>query len=381
MVLPRPMSSARQPPSPSEVILAQPAQPLQLVVAQGAPPGPAGAAMSSGSASRSRSSRSQPLGSTGTCSPSTSTVPVSAAPRASRPVSGFELALAGLAGDVGVDEHPLVAQPHDRAVRLGEPVHLGGGQPLAAERDLPVEAGQVARRRGTTAGRTAPRSRSPTTAAGAQALDQRSGPVHLDPGRGQPVGGPREQVLDVGVGQHELVRHGAVQQPVQPRPGAGGAADGDASRRSWPGRRSPGSRPSHRSAASTTSDGSARLCSCTHRAELGAAPDRRPPAAATAARRSRAPADTSAAHCAQPGHLDGPGGGERAWSPVARTAPGERGIASATASRNARTRPSASARRRSASTGTARAAAGMASASSRIRRASASSNGPARQES
>ncbi|WP_285608706.1 hypothetical protein [Actinokineospora globicatena] len=64
-------------------------------------------------------------------------------------------------------------------------------------------------------------------------------------------------------------------------------------------------------------------------------------------------------------------------SPVSQGAPGVRGIVSAMASNNDRSRPSASGSR-SSWTGAARAAAGMASARARTRSMSAMSYGPTR---
>ena len=67
----------------------------------------------------------------------------------------FEDPLARLPGQLGIDQHPLVAQPDHRARRLGQLVHLGLGQGIIAKSNLPAEverrvpteeAGQVGRR-------------------------------------------------------------------------------------------------------------------------------------------------------------------------------------------------------------------------------------------
>lgn len=121
----------------------------------------------------------------------------------------LHLTVGGLAGRLGVDQHPLVAQPYDRAVRLGQPVHLGGGQRVVTERQVPVEAEQPA----GLAVDHRPR---------AHAAHQLARPVHVD------AGGPaRQQVGDLVVGELQLVGHLGVEQPFQRRPPPGRPAQLD----------------------------------------------------------------------------------------------------------------------------------------------------------
>ena len=99
-------------------------------------------------------------------------------------------------------------------------VHLGLGQRVAAQRELPVEAGQViAAEEGRHVGRGTVALAD--DGAGAQAAYQLPWPVHLDPGRAQAFRGPAEQILHVLVGQGQHVGDGAVEQPFQRRPRRG----------------------------------------------------------------------------------------------------------------------------------------------------------------
>ena len=141
-------------------------------------------------------------------------------------VEQAQFALAGLADERRVDQHPLVPQPHDRAVGLGERVHLALGERVAAERQLPAELEQflALEEAGAVRGRA---GRGAYHRGRAQVLRQVAGPVHGDPGRAEPGRGDAEQVGQLLLGQGEDVGDVLLGQPVQRRPDAGRAAHGE----------------------------------------------------------------------------------------------------------------------------------------------------------
>ena len=252
--------------------------------------------------------------------------------------------LAGLAGQVGIDEHPLVAQPDHRAGRLGELVQLRLGQRRrSAQRNLPAEverrvaaeeSGQVARRPVRRGDRRPRGERPPETAR----------PVQLDPGRRQAAAPPRPAA-------RRPPRPPTPSDPVRRSPAAGRVAPtrGPARRiASVASIRARGPKPATSSAqtsyASRTSVGSFRLCSCTTALKasdsaISIRNEIRTPVSS--------PTDTSSAHDRS---RSARCGATPANSPVlcALAAAGDRGIPSATASRNSRTRSSATGNRTTA---------------------------------
>ena len=142
IVLPRPMSSARQPPRPSSRHPGQPAQAAQLVVAQGrlqAGGRHRSAPRRSGSAILARSSSSQRVRRHGDL-PAVDLGGASqrSAERVDRG-DWLEDPLPRLASQLGIDQHPLVPQPDHRASRLRQLVQLRLGQRVVAEGNLPAE--------------------------------------------------------------------------------------------------------------------------------------------------------------------------------------------------------------------------------------------------
>ncbi len=145
---------------------------------------------------------------------------------------------AGPAGLGGVDQHPLVAQPHQGAVRLGEAVQLGGGEVApVAEGVAPAEGEQGAGRE-QTGGKGAPggvlrvrgagtcRGRGADDGARGQPADEPARPVHLHPVGGERGGGFAEQLRDLLVGELDGVRDGSAQQRGEWWPQPGGPAQG-----------------------------------------------------------------------------------------------------------------------------------------------------------
>ena len=178
-----------------------------------------GSAPSSGSAIRSRRAAQPPRPARrSTSSPSTSADAGQRDVRASSAVTGAIVRRAGPADDLGVDEHPLVAQPHHGSAGL--------------RRAPPARPGSAGRRRARPASRTtaaslptAP-SAGPTADAPRRAPDHRlrrqlTGhrlrPVHVDPGIDEPARAVVEQ-------RPRPRRRTARPGPARPRPGAGAAA-------------------------------------------------------------------------------------------------------------------------------------------------------------
>lgn len=129
------------------------------------------------------------------------------------------------AGLRGIDQHPLVAQPHQGPFRLRQHVQLLARQPPAAEAEPPAEGeqrvgGEEPRSRVVTARLTVPADHAP----GGQLARQLPGPVHLDTGTGQRLLPLAQQLRDLLVGQLHRVRHPRRQQRRQRRPGPGGPA-------------------------------------------------------------------------------------------------------------------------------------------------------------
>ena len=236
IVLPRPMSSARQAPSPSDGQLGQPGQAVPLVVAQRGrqrrpAPRPAPGWPRSGAARAPSAAwpRRRPRASAS----STSTTPVSAAATACGGRDGADQPLARPAGDRGVDDRPVVAELEHRAsAAAASCVHLVVGERVAVQRDLPVEGEQRVRRRSSP-------------------VDQRL----LAAGRPGPVehGASRS-----GRGQAARPQHvDARPRRARPRRRRGGSASSSVSRVIWSGTRSSSSRSStgQASAAAAQRDG------------------------------------------------------------------------------------------------------------------------------
>lgn len=132
---------------------------------------------------------------------------------------GFEDAFAGLAGEIGVDQHPLVAQPDHRAGRLGELVHLRLGQRVIAQGNLPAEVeGRVAAEELRHVGRRFVLGGD--RGSGGEFASEAAWPVQVDARRRQPLSTGREQPGDVLVGQVQAIRYCGVEQPVERRPDA-----------------------------------------------------------------------------------------------------------------------------------------------------------------
>ncbi len=179
-------------------------------------------------------------------------------------VEQTEVPFARLADELRVDEHPLVPQPHQRTVGLGERVHLSLGERFAAHRELPAElqeaaGGEEAEAVGGRAGRPAAHDRCRRQLAGEAAR-----PVHVDVGFAQPAPAPAEQIVQLRDGQRQHVGHLLVQQPGQRRPRAGGGAQHEDGVDVGRGPNAAVSSASdHSRAASATRALSARLCTCT----------------------------------------------------------------------------------------------------------------------
>ncbi len=136
-------------------------------------------------------------------------------------VEQAQFALAGLADEGRVDQHPLVPQPYDRAVGLGQGVHLGLGERVAAEGQLPAELEEfLALEEAGAVGRGA-RCRA-HDGRRRQVLGQVPGPVDGDPGRREPGGRHAEQFAQLLLGEGEYVRHVQFGEAVQRGPDARG---------------------------------------------------------------------------------------------------------------------------------------------------------------
>ncbi|GAA1927964.1 hypothetical protein GCM10009753_72100 [Streptantibioticus ferralitis] len=135
----------------------------------------------------------------------------------------FHTAALGTGDELRVGYHPLVAQPDQRAARVGESVHLGFGERLVAERDLPAEVEQavdVEQRGGGGAGGTC----LSDLGAGGEGFDEFAGPVDVDARAAERVGGVAEQFECFVVGQPQLVGRGLLEQSPEWLPDPGAAA-------------------------------------------------------------------------------------------------------------------------------------------------------------
>ena len=263
IVLPSPMSSARQPPRPSEVIRSSQAEAAQLIVAQRRvelPAAAAGAAASVVSRVRSAAERTDRyhfnalavhLGAAGEHDRQ-------GVHRCEQP----QLPLARLAYESGVDHYPLVAQPHDRAVCLGQGVHLRIGEPVFAEGDLPAEGEELVRVEEGSAVGGRPR-RGPHHGGGRQEADQLTRPVHGHPRCGEPGSRRAEQLVQRVLAEREYVGHRPLQQLGQRRPDPSRAAQREDRVDTRPGAEVLVALTGPEPAASMNSIGSARLCTWT----------------------------------------------------------------------------------------------------------------------
>ncbi|SCD87370.1 hypothetical protein GA0115252_122625 [Streptomyces sp. DfronAA-171] len=378
-VLPRPMSSARQPPRPSEVIRASQSRPrswyARRLAASAA--GCATVVSPSWAVSRVRRALSQGPSATGTCSPPISAYPVRATARASTAVSGGSArfrAFRASAGPMntwsprtGTTGRPAPATASDSSSVSGSPSRQSCQRRStvpSSPRKARMSAGGV-------------RSR-PTTA---RALSRP--PVPAGQCTGTPCARNRAPAPPSSSTHSSSVR--------SMRRGTGSSrASGShrvAARRTartvsaWARGPSRWGVPSKRSEAVTSTVGSAR--SDTRGTRWGAdVPSSPSPSRTESAIRTpvSTPTAISSAQARRCGTCWGAAAANAA-RPVAASAAGVRGRVSATASRKARSRRSAGGRSPLPGAGTARASGGAAAASSRSRRMSAGSSGPTRQAS
>lgn len=140
-----------------------------------------------------------------------------------------ELPLSGLADEIGVEDDPLVPEPHDGPVRLGQVVHLALGERIAVEGQLPVEPQQfLAVEEGGAVGRGAGCGvGGPDDGGGAERAGELTRPVDGDPGVGEPGGGRAEQLVQLVLGDGEDIGHVPLEEPGERGPDTGGPAQGE----------------------------------------------------------------------------------------------------------------------------------------------------------
>ena len=217
--------------------LGQPGEAVPLVVAQRCASSPAGLSQRRDRRPRRRCGRApSPASRRGAprrAPPSRSSVPVSAACRATTGVIGFvrlPMRLRARRATSRVDDHPVVAQPDHRRRGLGERGHLVVGERVVAEGEPPVEA------RTARPARTGPPSAGPR-AAPVRDLDpglrdqlaaQAAGPEHVDAGARR---GPRARARAGRPARRRRAPSGrapaaAAAGPAAARPSRPGAARG-----------------------------------------------------------------------------------------------------------------------------------------------------------
>ena len=237
IVLPSPMSSARQAPSPSVGELDQPGEAVALVVAQRAVQPRRRVDRLAGGRGLEPVAHRQQAGADDDLLLDVVDLDGAGQRRGDGLDRGgvADQPLLGLAGDGRVDDGPVVAQLEDRGGGAGELVHLLLAERLAVQRDLPAEGEDGVGREQAglqrllvePAGRS--RRRTPVEdRAGAQVATQAARPEHVDPALlegADPVVEQADQLVGV---EGDLVGDPQLEQPLEDRPGLGGATQRDA---------------------------------------------------------------------------------------------------------------------------------------------------------
>ena len=136
-------------------------------------------------------------------------------------------AAARLAGDRRVDDGPAAAQPEHRRRRLGQRVHLGLGERLSAQCDLPVEGEQrVTAEHALDELALAPGRHAVEGGGGLEVAAQTARPEHVDATSVKRLDAVLEEADQVVGGERHLVGDPLLEQALEGRPGRGGLAQG-----------------------------------------------------------------------------------------------------------------------------------------------------------
>ncbi len=134
-------------------------------------------------------------------------------------------AAARLAGDRRVDDGPAAAQPEHRRRRQGKRVHLGLGERLAAQGDLPVEGEQrVTAEHALDELALAPGRHAVEGGGGLEVAAQAARPEHVDATSVKRLDAVLEEADQVVGGERQLVGYPLLEQALEGRPGRGGLA-------------------------------------------------------------------------------------------------------------------------------------------------------------